>query len=184
MTANEPFDQKFSTLRKKAEMIEFHTLTYVSILSVLKRIAASLPKDIRFEMVLYYPSRGLFRLRRLIDPRMWGARTAEFTFEPISGDAVSALVARTRIAVDIERAVQSGYTMRTIEMVGAQKKLITTNGAIRRADFFHEDNIAVIDRNEPRVDDEFLRKAYAPIDPAILSRYSLKGWLDELLPGL
>jgi len=39
MTANDPFDAKFSTLRKKAEMIEFHTLAYPSILSVLKRIA-------------------------------------------------------------------------------------------------------------------------------------------------
>ncbi len=41
MTANDPFDQKFSTLRKKALMIEFHNLTYVSVLAVLKRIVAT-----------------------------------------------------------------------------------------------------------------------------------------------
>ncbi len=41
MTANDPFDAKFSTLRKKAEMIEFHTLTYPSIFSALKKIAHS-----------------------------------------------------------------------------------------------------------------------------------------------
>jgi replication factor C large subunit len=41
MTANEPFDQKFSTLRRKAEMIEFHNLSYVSVLAVLKKISAA-----------------------------------------------------------------------------------------------------------------------------------------------
>ena len=39
MTANDPYDKKFSTLRKKSNMIEFRTLAYPSVLSVLKRIA-------------------------------------------------------------------------------------------------------------------------------------------------
>jgi replication factor C large subunit len=38
MTANDPFDQKFSTLRKKAKLIEFHTLSYITIANVLKDI--------------------------------------------------------------------------------------------------------------------------------------------------
>lgn len=39
ITANDPFDQKFATIRKKAELIEFHRLNYISILNVLKTIA-------------------------------------------------------------------------------------------------------------------------------------------------
>ncbi|GIU70397.1 MAG: hypothetical protein KatS3mg002_1633 [Candidatus Woesearchaeota archaeon] len=39
ITANEIFDQKFSTLRQKSELIEFHSLNYLSILSILKKIA-------------------------------------------------------------------------------------------------------------------------------------------------
>ena len=39
MTANDPYDQKFSALRKKSEMIEFHSLAYPSVLAVLRRIA-------------------------------------------------------------------------------------------------------------------------------------------------
>ena len=39
MTANDPFDKKFSTLRKKSAMIEFRTLAYPSVLAVLKKIA-------------------------------------------------------------------------------------------------------------------------------------------------
>jgi len=39
MTANDPWDAKFSTLRKKSSLIEFRTLAYPSVLAVLKKIA-------------------------------------------------------------------------------------------------------------------------------------------------
>lgn len=38
LTANDPWDSKFSTLRKKANLIQFHTLNYLSVFAVLKRI--------------------------------------------------------------------------------------------------------------------------------------------------
>jgi replication factor C large subunit len=39
MTANDPFDKKFAPIRKKAELLEFHALNYLSIYNVLKSIA-------------------------------------------------------------------------------------------------------------------------------------------------
>ncbi|MFH2020491.1 MAG: replication factor C large subunit [archaeon] len=41
MTANDPFDKKFSSLRNKSIMIEFRTLSYLSVQAVLKKIAHS-----------------------------------------------------------------------------------------------------------------------------------------------
>jgi replication factor C large subunit len=38
MTANDPYDKKFSTLRKKAEMVEFHSLQYVTVFNMLRKI--------------------------------------------------------------------------------------------------------------------------------------------------
>lgn len=38
LTANDPFDSKFSGLRKECEMVEFRTLAYTSIHSYLKKI--------------------------------------------------------------------------------------------------------------------------------------------------
>jgi replication factor C large subunit len=37
-TANDPWDSKFSTLRKKSELIAFHTLNYLSVHKVLENI--------------------------------------------------------------------------------------------------------------------------------------------------
>jgi hypothetical protein len=149
---------------------------------VLKLLQASLPSDIRFEMVLYYPSWKLFQLRRVVDPRMWGAKRDEFIFEPVSGEQVTNLLARTRIAVDIERSVQSGFTIRTIEMIGASKKLITTNPRVQAADFYNPNNMAIIDRERPRLDEQFLRRPYEALPEPVLKKYALSGWVDEVVP--
>ncbi len=47
ITANDPWDKKFSTIRKKSEMIEFRTLSYLTVHSVLKNIADN--ESIRYD---------------------------------------------------------------------------------------------------------------------------------------
>lgn len=175
---------RFSQLPALAQDIDvlFLGTVHTDRYHVLKLLEASLPKDLRFEMVLYYPSTKLFDVRRVLDPRMWGAKRSEFIFEPISGEQVTNLLARTRIAVDIERSVQSGFTIRTIEMLGAHKKLITTNPRVKQADFYNPNNMAVIDRELPRLDDLFLRRPYEAPPDAILKKYALSGWVDEVVP--
>lgn len=148
---------------------------------VVKRLATALPAGTRFKKVLYFPSRGLYHFRRVFDPALRGAQRSEFIFVPLAKAEILALIARTRVVVDIERSIQSGLTMRTIETLGAGKKLITTNPAVLQADFYDPANIAVIDRLRPRVDPAFLSGAYRPPPPGIIGRYSLSGWLDEVL---
>lgn len=41
MTANDPWDSKFSSLRKEAVMIQMHSLAYTSIVPVLRKIVAA-----------------------------------------------------------------------------------------------------------------------------------------------
>jgi replication factor C large subunit len=41
MTANDPFDKKFSALRKKAHLVEFEPLQYVHVFDIVKRVADS-----------------------------------------------------------------------------------------------------------------------------------------------
>ena len=41
ITANDPWHKKFSTIRKKSEMIEFRTLSYITVHSMLKNIVES-----------------------------------------------------------------------------------------------------------------------------------------------
>ena len=147
---------------------------------VTERLARSLPPEIRFERVCYFPSKKLFYVKRTFRPTYWRAGIEQFTFTPIARDAVLGLLARSRAVLDIERAVQTGYTMRTIEAVGASKKLATTNPAIVDADFYHPDNQVVLDRAKPRLPEGFLRTPYRPIADATYRNYSLSAFLDDL----
>jgi len=47
MTATNPYEQKLNALRKKSELIQFHTLNYMSVFSVLKSICAE--EKIKFD---------------------------------------------------------------------------------------------------------------------------------------
>jgi hypothetical protein len=151
--------------------------------AVLQRLSKALPASIKFEKVLYFPSRIVYAARRLFEPIFWSARHNEFIFKPLTKIDIQALISRARAIVDIERTAQCGLTMRTVEIFGAGKKLVTTNSKIVDADLFNSNNIAIIDRHRPRMSAQFLESPYIPPPPDMLARYSLDGWLDEVLPA-
>lgn len=159
----------------------FYGTAHTDRYRILRKLAASLPPQVRFEKVLYFPSPAIYVSRRAVDPRMWGARRCEFTFTPVSSAGIRDLVSRAGAIVDIERTVQSGWTMRSVEALGAGRKLVTTNAAITGAEFYHPDNIAVLDRRRPVLPADFFDKPYVEPSQALLRRYSLSGWVDEML---
>lgn len=147
---------------------------------VTERLARSLPPEIRFERVCYFPSKKLFYVKRTFRPGYWRSRIEDFVFTPIPRAKVLNYLARARAVLDIERAVQTGYTMRTIEAFGASKKLATTNPAIVQADFHHDGNQIVLDRVRPRIPAEFLQTEYRPVSDVAVRRYSLDSFLSDL----
>jgi hypothetical protein len=64
--------------------------------------------------------------------------------------------------------------------LGASKKLVTTNTNIVEYDFFNPQNIAVINRDTPKIDASFFKTDFAEVDDNIRERYSIRGWLLEI----
>jgi hypothetical protein len=149
---------------------------------VLRNIENCIPKHLSFRKILYVRSRALFWLQGLANPGMWmhPSKADEFIHKPLGKEAMVRLVARSRAVIDIERDVQAGYTMRTLEMLGAGKKLITTNPQVSQADFYDSQNAVVIDRQNPKIDPEFFECPYRAPSMEIVRRYSIESWLDEL----
>jgi len=104
-----------------------------------------------------------------------------FRYAPMPKDEIGRVFKQSRAILDIEHPQQRGLTMRTLETLGAGKKLVTTNRHIMEEAFYNPENIQVIDRHDVRVDPEFLRQPVKPIAEAVRARYSLAGWLDEIL---
>ena len=104
-----------------------------------------------------------------------------FDFEKISSSEISEIVDNSRAILDIQHPSQTGLTMRTIEMIGMQKKIITTNKDIVEYDFYNPNNILVIDRKKPIIPLEFFSTEYAPIPNEIYNSYSLESWIRDIL---
>ena len=104
-----------------------------------------------------------------------------FSFKKKSGSEIAKLVEQTKIIIDIESPGQKGLTMRTIEMIGLKKKLLTTNHDILNYDFFNPHNICVIDRNNPIIHDSFIEAQYQDILEDVYWKYHIKSWILDVL---
>lgn len=161
--------------------ISFIGTAHTDRYSIISSIDSALQPDIRRFWYLYLQARWVYAVYLFANRSFQGANFNDFRFKPLPYSAVTDIFRKSRAILDIEHPGQTGLTMRSFETLGAEKKLVTTNPGVRELPFYSEQNIQVIDRSNPLLDTDFLHSPYAPVDPFIYDRYSLSGWLDEVL---
>jgi hypothetical protein len=137
--------------------------------------------------VYYYPfiqSPIVFIVRKIFDPRLRSLPLKEVRFKPISKEKVIELIKKTEVVIDIQHPKQTGLTMRTIEMIGARKKLITSNPTIADYDFYSKNNVAIIDRKTPKIDPDFWSNGFVDLPDEIYNKYSIDGWIKDVFHTL
>jgi hypothetical protein len=144
------------------------------------QIIKLLEKDFKVFYYFYSPSKLLFKLQKLLKGSFMNIETNDIHFDPFKKNELLKLLNESKAIIDIEHPEQKGLTMRTIEMLGAKKKFITTNSNIREYDFFNDENILIIDRENPVVNKRFLDIPYRDIDKLVYDKYSLKNWVTEI----
>lgn len=149
---------------------------------VLKQLEEQCRKaNLRFYGFYYLQSRFIYSFYKLTKKSFRGISEAIFSFEKKSHGEIADIEDSSRIIVDIQHPAQSGLTMRTIEMVGMKKKLITTNADVANYDFYNRKNICIIDRKNPTLDREFLEEPYEDIPEDIYRKYSVAQWILDVL---
>ncbi|MGH4139660.1 hypothetical protein [Clostridium sp.] len=73
--------------------------------------------------------------------------------------------------------------MRTIETLGARRKMVTTNINIVKYDFYNENNIFVMDENDLGEIEEFINNKYVSINDDVYEKYSLHNWVQTIING-
>jgi len=129
---------------------------------------------------LYFPSRILFFKKKLTDPDFKRVSINDFNFNLISLNRISSLMEKSFSSLDMKPPNQSGLTMRTIEVLGAQRKLITTNEQVQKYDFFDEQNITVLKKDFNEIDFDFFNTPFKEIPKDIYEKYYLERWLDDV----
>lgn len=109
------------------------------------------------------------------------AKSKEFKFQPLSEEENFKKLNISNSVFDIRHNKQSGLTLRTIETLGANKKLITNNSDIVKYDFYNKNNILIVDHDNWHEIEMFLKNEYIPITGEIYNKYSLHNWVASII---
>ncbi len=154
-----------------------HPKKYESINKMSFALKDTFPRQFIYH---YMPSKLKFFYHKMRDKEYKRAKLKEFETQKLSTQDIVDLIKKSRCVLDAPQGGQMGLTMRTMECLGAKRKLITTNSDIRHYDFYNESNILIfndsIDFNSP-----FFTNSYQDIPEEVYEKYSLKSWLNTML---
>lgn len=134
----------------------------------------------------YMPSRLKYFYHKVTAPEYRGARLCDFEMQKLSGEQIERVFCASKVILDAQQAGQTGLTIRTIECIGAMKKLITTNKDVMNYDFYRPENVLVFDEKKipnRKELEAFFNTEYQQLPEPIYQKYALRNWLGEVLSG-
>ena len=170
----------------KIKQIEKHTYSVMFIGTTHSdryRFVKTVEEQIegKFFNWFYFPSRLLYMKMWLHDNYFRkNSRASDFRFKALPKDDLLNIVEQSKIILDAQHPKQTGLTMRTLETLGAKRKLITTNIYVKEYDFYRPQNILVVDRNKPIIPQDFVESEYEELPSDIYNKYSLDSWLKTI----
>lgn len=154
-----------------------HPQKYKDINNISNALKVIMPKQFIYH---YMPSKLKYYYHKIFSPEFKNAKFREFKTEKLSSNEMNNIFKESRCILDAPQSGQTGLTIRTIECLGAKRKLVTTNFDVKKYDFYDERNILVF---EGKIDfnNVFFNSPFIDLDKDIYSKYSLREWLKTIL---
>ena len=109
----------------------------------------------------------------------WGTHTNKQYRERISYETILQYISRSKAILDITAEGQEGLTLRPLEALFYKKKLITNNRSIIDCDFYHPNNIFLLNADNAAQICDFLKLPMHEADDGLLEKYDFKAWKDR-----
>jgi len=90
-------------------------------------------------------------------------------------------VQQSRAILDIYQAIQTGFSLRVMEHLFFGKKLITDNPVINRAEFYHPNNIFLLQEADINTLPAWLDLPFEPIREEIKDYYRFENWVERFV---
>ncbi|MBW4968235.1 hypothetical protein KZZ04_18010 [Pseudoalteromonas sp. CR1] len=129
----------------------------------------------------YYPSKPVFKVLQVINKIFRKIPIEEVSFDKLSVQDVSDVMCDSEVIIDYGHPDQTGLTMRTIETLGINKKLITNNKLVMEEPFYKTENIFVIGQQKEQELAEFLTYPYVPVSNEVYQSYAIENWVERLI---
>lgn len=171
-----------ATIQERDNDLLFIGTVHSDRFAFAKKVKAFCQKSgLRTKFIFFFQSPPLYIVRRLFDKSFRGTRFSDFRFRALTRDDITALVAKSIAVLDVQHPNQNGLTMRTIEVFGAHRKLVTTNREIVQYDFYRPANVLIVDRENPLIDIKFFKTPYEHCPEELYEKYSLERWIKDVL---
>ncbi|QDX31260.1 CgeB family protein [Dickeya poaceiphila] len=149
-------------------------------MNFVNKVLESIDKKNNF-IYFYCPSKLVFYYKKYITKELKDVAISAVSFKSMSSEQVVNIIKKSKCIIDVPHFAQKGLTMRTIEMLGAGKKIITTSSSVAGYDFFNSSNIYVANEHNLSEVSSFLEEEYKELPGAIYSKYSLRSWVINIL---
>lgn len=88
-------------------------------------------------------------------------------------------VSKSRCILEIVNDGVNGLTLRSLESICFNKKLITNNKSVRKYDFYNKDNIFILGEDDNQNINSFIEHQYSKIEEKVVQYYDFKNWLNR-----
>lgn len=173
---------KESSETPKLRRISFIGSYHSDRFDVLKKIQEKYSDTYDLNFRIYFPSVLMLASFLMKNYRSLSSfKDIRLTLKPMSGEDIVRVYNSSSAVVDVHHPNQNGLTMRVIELLPLKRKIITTNKSVKDYPFYHKNNICIIDRDDPVIDDGFIAGGYVQTDEVFTSLYSIDSWAKKLL---
>lgn len=116
------------------------------------------------------------------DFRIIGNKRCAVSNKGMAYDDIVELVNKSDVLIDLYLDHSAGLSLRMMESIFFNKKIITNNFSVKKYDFYNSNNIFVFDSIDNIKLDElklFLKHEYIEIDKKIVNTYLFSKWLER-----
>lgn len=108
------------------------------------------------------------------------------TYKKISYEENLNNIKKTRVTFEKNIENQYGLSLRSLECLGYETKLITTNKDIKTYDFYNPENIYVVENIDDidKIPISFFKEKYKKVDKEVLKKYSFEGFIEEIFKNV
>ncbi len=148
----------------------------------INEMSAALSEKMPRQFIYHYmPSKLKYYYHKLTAKEYKKAKPSDFRYEKLSFGDMMQVFERSAAVLDSPQAGQTGLTIRTLECLGAKRKLVTANPDIVNYDFYRPENIYVYDGGEIDYSHPFFESPYTELPEEIYKKYSIRSFVSTLL---
>lgn len=108
-------------------------------------------------------------------------RFGDVKFKALSYDDYIAVLGKSQALIELPHPAQHNITTRAIEVLGTRTKLITTSDAVKKYDFYNDNNIFIVKNHNISEIQNWLEQDYQEYPAELISKYHIDSWLTVLL---